>query len=294
MKILVTGATGLIGRALSGVLKQEGHDVIPLRRGSKNQRAPHWDPETGAVTLDGSYEAVVHLAGESVVGRWTQAKKRRIYESRAQGTRLLSEALSALKPRPRLLLCASAIGYYGDRGSEWVSEASEAGTGFLADTTKAWERNADPAREAGIRVVHLRLGIVLSAQGGALAKLLLPFRLGLGGRTGDGRQYWSWVTLDDVLRAVLHLLKADELQGPFNLVSPNPVPNAVFAQTLAGVLHRPAFFPLPSFVVRAIFGQMGEEMFLASCRVRPARLVDSGFSFKHAELENALRDLLKR
>ena len=301
MKVAVTGATGLIGSALVPFLRSSGHEAAPLRRAPANQYGvdddPSWDPDTGALSagaLDG-VDAVVHLAGENIAGgRWTVDRKARIRDSRIDGTRRLAEALAALPQPPQTLVAASAIGFYGDRGNEELDESSEPGTGFLPAVCQAWEAAAAPAREAGIRVVHLRTGIVLTPAGGALAQMLFPFRMGAGGVIGSGRQYMSWVALDDVLGGILHALCTDGLTGPVNMVAPSPVTNAEFTKTLGRVLRRPTILPLPAFGARLAFGEMADALLLASSRVHPARLRDGGFVFGYPGLEDALRHVLGR
>lgn len=237
-------------------------------------------------------DAVVHLAGESIAaGRWTEAKKVRIRESRVRGTRAIAEALARLRRRPSALVCASATGYYGDRGAEILVEDSPPGAGFLAEVVRVWEAAAAPAREAGIRVVHLRSGVVLSQAGGALARLLPVFRLGLGGRLGSGRQFMPWIALDDEVAAIVHTLTRDDLRGPVNLASPHPVTNQEFAATLGQVLRRPALVVAPAAMLRLALGELGGEL-LASQRVHPARLLGAGYAFRYLELRAALRDLL--
>lgn len=292
MNILVTGATGLVGSVLCPASEAAGHRVSILRRAAGT--SPSWDPEAGIIDLGTPvpYEAVVHLAGENIGARWTRERKRRIRGSRVAGTKLLSEALAKLSPPPRVLVCASATGFYGDRADERLDEASPPGRGFLAETCRDWEAAAAPAIAAGIRVVHLRLGIVLAGQGGALAKMLPIFRLGLGGRLGKGRQFWSWIALPDVIAAILHALHCESLLGPVNVVSPQPATNGEFIAALARVLHRPAFFAVPGVAVRLLFGEMGREALLASARVRPARLEASGFQFRFPDLDSALREAL--
>jgi uncharacterized protein len=296
MKVLVTGARGLIGSALVPRLEAGGDEVVRLTR--SQQRGPgeyHWDPAAGTIdepALEG-LDAVVHLAGESVAGRWTQSKKRRIRESRVKGTRLVSERIAGREDRPAVLACASAIGIYGDRGEEPVTERSAPGTGFLAEVVREWEGATAPASEAGIRVANLRFGIVQSADGGALAALLPIFRLGLGGRIGSGRQYVSWVAIDDVVGTIQHALTADSLSGPVNVVAPAPVTNAEYAHTLGRVLGRPALVPAPGFAVRLALGEFAQEL-LGGQRVVPERLGGSGYAFRCAELEPALRHLLGR
>ena len=299
MKVAVTGATGLIGSALVPFLRSGGHEAVALRRasGGPGGGEAEWDPRTGALSagvVDG-LDAVVHLAGENVAGgRWTAARKARIRGSRVDGTRRLAAALAALPRPPRTLVAASAIGFYGDRGDETLDESSAPGEGFLPEVCQAWEAAADAAREAGLRVVHLRIGIVLTPAGGALGQMLLPFRMGVGGVIGSGRQYMSWVALDDVLGGVLHALRTEDLAGPVNAAAPNPVTNAAFTKTLGRVLRRPTLLPLPAFGARLAFGEMADALLLASARVDPARLRDSGFRFGHPGLEDALRHVLGR
>jgi hypothetical protein len=237
-------------------------------------------------------EAVVHLAGENIAERWTAAKKANIRDSRANGTRVLCEALTGLTPLPKVLVSASAIGYYGDRGAEVLTEDSASGSGFLAEVCRAWEVATEPAHQRGIRVVRLRFGVVLSAAGGALAKMLPPFRLGLGGTLGSGRQYMSWIALDDAVGAIHHAVVTEPLQGPTNAVAPQPVTNQAFTKALGSVLRRPTLLPLPAFAARLIFGEMADELLLASTRVQPAKLQASGYSFRYPELEGALRHVL--
>lgn len=286
----------MVGSALGPALEQAGHQVVPLRRGVPGAGAhgPWWEPRQARFEWgDGTgWDAVVHLAGENIAGRWTPARKARIRDSRVQGTRLLSEALARLASPPAVLLCASATGFYGDRGAEWVDELSAPGSGFLADVCREWEAAAAPAAALGIRVAHLRLGVVLTRAGGALAKMLPVFRAGLGGCFGSGRQFWSWVVIEDAVGAFLHALGSDRLSGPINVVSPQPVMNLEFTRTLGAALKRPACCPVPAFAVRLFFGEMGEATLLSSARVRPARLEQSGYSFKHPGLEEALRALL--
>ena len=299
MRVAVTGATGLIGSALVPFLRGGGHEVTPLRRvaASERGRSAGWDPATGALSAGAlvGVDSVVHLAGENIAGgRWTAARKARIRDSRVDGTRRLAEALAALPQPPRTLVAASAIGFYGDRGSEELDESSAPGSGFLPEVCQAWEEAAQPAHEAGIRVVHLRIGIVLTPAGGALGQMLLPFRMGVGGVIGSGRQYMSWVALDDVLGGILHALRTGGLAGAANLVAPNPATNAAFTKTLGRVLRRPTILPLPAFGARLAFGEMADALLLASSRVHPVRLREGGFSFGYPELEDALRHVLGR
>jgi uncharacterized protein (TIGR01777 family) len=289
MRIATTGASGLIGSALVPALESDGHEVVRLvRREAHGPDEASWDPETGSVDTAAlaGVDVVVHLAGETIGQRWTSATKQRVLESRVEGTRVIAEAVAALDPAP-VLLCASAIGYYGNRGDEIVTESSPRGSGFLADVVEAWEQAARPARDAGARVAHLRQGIVLSRDGGALQRLLTPFKLGVGGRVGSGRQWWSWVGLDDVVGAYRFALET-ELEGPVNVTSPNPATNAEFVKAVGRALGRPAVLPLPSFAVSAAFGQMGREMLLEGQRVLPERLTQAGFTFAHPALDEAL------
>jgi uncharacterized protein len=295
-KILVSGSSGLIGSVLLPVLQSSGHDVACLVRGAASGKEHvGWDPaRPHAPEAVSGFDAVIHLAGESIVGRWTEAKKHRILESRVQGTRNLAEALAAAPQRPRLLISASAIGYYGDRGEETLREDSSSGDGFLPEVCREWEGAAEPAAKAGIRTVQMRFGLVLSRSGGALQKMLLPFRMGVGGNMGNGRQWWSWVDIADLVGAVQHVIKTDGLQGPVNVVAPNPARNAEFTKALASVLSRPAIFPMPAFAARLVFGQMGDELLLASQRVEPAKLLLSGYVFQKPDLRKALEGILKR
>lgn len=295
-RILLTGASGPIGRALRASFESNGSELVRLVRGaSSGQREISWNPQgTLAPESVSGFGAVIHLAGESIVGRWTAAKKDRILESRSLGTRRLAEALAQTSQRPRVFISASAIGYYGNRGDEILREDSPSGNDFLSEVCRQWEAATQPAVQAGIRTVNLRIGVMLSAAGGALQKMLLPFRMGLGGRIGDGRQWWSWITIDDLVGAVHHTIKTDLLQGPVNVVAPRPVRNAEFTKVLAEVLHRPAIFPMPSFAARLAFGEMADELLLASQRVEPSKLVASGYPFQHCELKPALESVLKR
>jgi uncharacterized protein (TIGR01777 family) len=302
MKILVSGSTGLIGSALVPFLTAGGHAVVALARTGARRAASHpaqaveWNPDAGIINraaLEG-FDAVVHLAGENIAGRWTAAKKERIRASRTGPTRLISEALAQLTRPPKVLVCASAVGIYGDRGDEILVEASAPGSGFLAEVGREWEAAAEPARVAGIRVVHLRFGIVLSPRGGALARMLPAFRLGLGGRVGSGRQFWSWIALDDAVGAIHHTLFTDSLSGPVNAVAPQAVTNGEFTRTLARVLGRPALLPAPACALRLALGEMAEAALLASTRAEPRRLAETGYAFRFPQLEPALRHLLGR
>jgi uncharacterized protein (TIGR01777 family) len=299
MRILLSGASGFVGSALSPHLHAQEHDVVPLLRKTSGQagaESPWWNPNQGVVHLGGAaFDAIIHLAGESIVGRWTAEKKRRVRESRVKGTELLSRAVTEVPVKPKTFISASAIGFYGNRGDQWVDETSPPGSGFLGEVCQAWEAAADAAVKAGLRVVHLRIGLVLGRHGGALAKMLPAFRLGLGGRLGPGSQYWSWITIDDVVGAIAAILNNPGVQGPVNIVAPNPVTNREFTNVLGRVLLRPTFFSVPRFALRAAFGkEMAEEMFLASVRVRPRVLQERGYEFKFPTLEPALRHLLQR
>ncbi len=298
MQIAVTGSHGLIGSALVPVLRAAGHRVIRLvRREPRGDDEASWDPTHGLqdpARLEG-LDGLVHLAGENIAaGRWTAARKAAIRQSRVEGTRRLAEDLTRLRRRPRVLLAASAVGYYGDRGEEVLREDSPPGHGFLAQVCREWEAAAEPAVRSGLRVVHLRFGMVLSPQGGALKKMLLPFRLGLGGAIGTGRQYTPWIAIEDVTGVIVHALSTGSLQGSVNVVAPSAVSNRDFSHTLARVLSRPAVATVPAAALRLLFGEMAEELLLASARVLPARLQESGYSFRFPELEDALRHLLNR
>lgn len=295
-RVLLTGSSGFLGSALLPTLKARGFEVTRLVRGvaAKEDEIrwnPAWPPSSEAIS---GFDAVIHLAGETVVGRWTASKKTKIRDSRVTGTRNLVHALLEAKDRPRVLISASAIGYYGDRGDELLNELSTSGSGFLADVCREWEAAAQPAVNAGIRTALVRTGVVLSRDGGALKKMLLPFQMGIGGNIGSGRQWMSWIHLQDWIGAIHHILKNDLVQGPVNLVGPKPVTNAEFTKTLASVLSRPAIFPVPAFVAKLAFGQMGEEVLLGSQRVEPARLVTSGYPFQYSDLRKALEAVLKR
>jgi len=295
-KILVSGSSGLIGTALLPALRTSGYEIARLALGttSNNERIA-WDPARPLAPESVSgFDAVIHLAGESIVGRWTEAKKRRILQSRVQGTRNLAEALAAAPQPPRLLISASAIGYYGDRGDETLREDSPSGSGFLPEVCREWEAASEPAAQAGIRTVQMRFGLVLSRSGGALQKMLPPFRMGVGGNMGNGRQWWSWVDIDDLVGAIQQVIKTDRLRGPVNVVAPSPVRNAEFTKTLASVLSRPAIFPMPAFAARLVFGQMGDELLLASQRVEPAKLMASSYAFRKPGLRRALEDILNK
>jgi hypothetical protein len=288
----------MIGSELVIYLRTLGHEVIPIIRSKPNRELEDsicWDPdhsELEAAALEG-FDAVVHLAGENVAGgKWTEDRKSKILNSRIRGTHLLSQTLVSLQRPPKVLISASAIGYYGDRGDQILSEDSPVGEGFLAKVCHEWE--AAVTHGAGIRVVTPRLGVVLSPKGGALSRMLLPFRLGMGGPIGSGKQYMSWISLDDAIYALYHLLTHQDISGPVNLVSPNPVTNREFIRTLGRCLFRPTIIPLPEFAVRMLWGEMGQEMLLSSTRVLPTRLEQTGFSCRYPSLEQALRYMLDR
>lgn len=292
-RVLVSGVSGPIGAALLPYLESQGARIVRLVRGpSRGSDQISWDPLRPLAAAVSGFEAAIHLAGETIAGRWTEAKKKAIRESRAQGTRHLADALAKTQSRPRVFICASAIGFYGNRGDEVLTEASPAGNGFLPEVTREWEAASRIAADAGIRTVNLRLGLVLSPKGGALKKILTPFKLGLGGKIGSGQQWWSWIHVDDIVGALHHALQTDSLSGPVNLVAPNPVRNADFTKVLASVLRRPTFFHVPAFAARLAFGKMADELLLSSERVEPARLRDSGYAFRFAELRLALEDLV--
>ncbi len=296
MNVLISGATGLIGSALVPELEANGHAVTRLSRSQSGANTVRWDPPAG--TIDGDLEgteAVVHLAGESIAqGRWSPDKKRRILDSRVQGTRLLAERISALPTPPKVMVSTSAVGYYGDRGDEVLMEESAPGADFLAKVCREWEAAAEPARRAGIRVVHPRMGIVLSPQGGALGTTLPIFKLGGGGKIGSGRQWWSWVALDDVVGSIVHALTDETVEGPVNVGSPNPMTNAEYTKVLGKVLGRPTVLPLPAPAARIMLGEVADALLLASQRMEPAKLEATGYDFRYPQLEGALRHLLGR
>src|SRR6202167_2583640 len=294
-KILVSGVSGPIGAALLPSLKTSGWSVVRLVRGAATGDGQiAWDPAVPlAPQAVSGFDAVIHLAGESIFGRWTAGKKRKIRESRVVGTLNLAQALARAEEKPRVFICGSAIGYYGNRGEELLSEESAPGTGFLAEVCQEWEEATTPAVQADIRTAHIRTGIVLSPKGGALKAMLLPFKLGLGGRTGDGQQWMSWIDVRDIVGAIHHILKNDLMQGPVNMVAPRPVTNAEFARTLAGVLSRPALLPMPAFAAKLVFGEMGEELLLGSQKVEPGKLISSVYPFRYRELRVSLEGLLR-
>ncbi|MFZ0200001.1 MAG: TIGR01777 family oxidoreductase [Candidatus Sulfotelmatobacter sp.] len=294
-RILVSGVSGPIGAALLPSLRTNGCSVVRLVRGSatgEDQIA--WDPSVPLTpeTVSG-FDAVIHLAGESIFGRWTAGKKSKIRDSRVVGTFNLASALAQAEDKPRVFVCGSAIGYYGNRGDELLREESTPGTGFLAEVCQDWEEATTPAVQADIRTAHIRTGIVLSRKGGALGAMLTPFKLGLGGRLGDGQQWMSWIDVRDMVGAIHHILKNDLIQGPVNLVAPKPVRNVEFVKTLANVLTRPAIFPLPAFAVKLALGEMGEELLLASQKVGASKLISSGYPFRYRDLRASLESVMK-
>jgi uncharacterized protein (TIGR01777 family) len=297
MRVAVTGAGGLIGTALVSRLAAAGHEAIRFTRSpSPGQGAAHWDPAGGTIDAGAlaKADAVVHLAGRSIFApRWTARVKREILGSRVNGTRLLAETMAGLEDGPRVLVCASGINWYGDRGDEVLTERSPGGQGFLAEVCRQWEAAAEAARAAGIRTVHLRTGMVQARGGGSLAILVPLYRLGLGGRLGSGRQWWSWIALDDVVGLYAHALTA-RVEGPLNATAPNPVTNAEYTAALARVLRRPALLPVPALGPKLLLGQLAEELPLTSARVYPAAAQASGYSFRHPHLEPALRHVLTR
>jgi uncharacterized protein len=297
LRVLVSGSSGLIGSALVKSLRERGDTVVRLVRSESATSEPSvvWDPQGGKIDPDDieGYDAAIHLAGSSVAeGRWTAARKAEIRSSRVLSTLLLCDEFTAIESPPKVLLCASAIGYYGDRGEELLVEDSAAGRGFLSHLCKCWEGATSPASQKGIRVVNLRFGLVLSPLGGALKKMLGPFEMGLGGVLGSGEQYMSWVTIDDAVAGIVFAMDNAQVSGPINLVSPSAVTNREFTRALARVVSRPAFFKVPGPVARLVFGEAADELLLSSARVCPKRLMEAGFDFAHTELEPALRHLL--
>ncbi len=296
MRILITGSSGLVGTALSASLQGRGHSVVPLARTKCNDQ-PWWDISAGELNWGANphFDAVIHLAGENIAsGRWNTAKKERIRMSRVSGTTLLAQSLSEKKVKPELLICCSAVGFYGDRGDEELTEQSPPGSGFLSQVCQEWEAACAPAVEAGIRTVNTRFGMVLSPKDGALRKMLLPFRLGLGGAAGSGRQFMSWIDIEDLCDAIFHIIDNPTLRGPVNLVSPNSVRNKEFSQVLAKTIHRPAVLPAPAFALRLILGEMADALLLSSTRAVPQKLLDSKFVFTHPDLLEALQHNIRR
>jgi uncharacterized protein (TIGR01777 family) len=295
-RILVSGISGPIGTTLLPSLKTRGYEVTRLVRGvATGDDQISWNPSKPIAPDSVSrFDAVIHLAGESIVGRWSKTKKAKIRDSRVLGTTNLAQALAQANRKPEVFICSSAIGYYGDRGNELLNERSRPGSGFLAEVCREWEAATQPAAQAGIRTVQIRTGVVLSPKGGALGKMLTPFKMGVGGKIGDGRQWMSWIDVQDMVGAIHHILKSDLLQGPVNMVAPKPVTNAEFTETLGSVLSRPTILPMPAFAVKLAFGEMGETVLLGSQRVEPAQLVTSGYPFRFTSLRASLENLLNR
>jgi uncharacterized protein (TIGR01777 family) len=298
MKILISGSHGLVGTALIKALETEGHEIFRLVRHYPNSEAEiEWSPDRYSIQLARieGFDAVVNLAGESIAeGRWTDEKKRRIRESRVKGTKLLGDALANLTKPPKTFICASAIGYYGNRGDETLTESSAPGDDFLAEVCVEWEKATALATEKGIRVVNARFGVILDAHGGALAKMLPPFRMGIGGKIGSGKQWMSWIALEDVVGALKFVLANETLSGPVNFVAPNPVTNAEFTNTLGKALSRPTLFPIPAFGVRLLFGEMADALLLSSQRVEPQRLKATGYEFQYSQLQTVLSHALQK
>ncbi len=298
MKILISGSSGTVGTRLLRVFSSDSSEVWRLVRShAEGQRLILWDPESGSVddsSLLEGFDAVIHLSGENVIGRWTEKKKNSIRQSRILSTRCLVDFFSGLQTPPRTFICASAVGYYGDRGKERLTERSEVGSGFLPDTCLEWENEANRASDLGVRVINLRMGVVLSPQGGMLSSLLPHFKMGLGGVIGSGDQYLSWISIEDLSRVIVYLLEREEVRGPVNAVSPNPVTNREFTTALAKVLRRPAWFAIPAFAVRLFFGEMGRNTMLSSSMVFPEKLLSCGYEFLHGDLGPALEDVVLR
>ena len=297
-RILLSGASGPIGAALVPTLKASGTHIARLTRAGRAQATTDeesipWNPEQPlAATAVSGFDAVIHLAGESIVGRWSEDKKKKIRDSRVVGTRNMALALALAKDKPHIFICSSAIGYYGDRADELLNEESAPGVGFLPEVCREWEAATRPAADAGIQTVQIRTGVVLSSKGGALAKMLTPFKMGVGGQIGSGKQWMSWIDVEDMVGAIHHILKSDLLHGPVNMVGPKPVTNEEFTKTLASVLSRPAILPMPAFAVKLLFGEMGETVLLGSQRVEPSRLISSGYPFRFRTLRASLENIL--
>lgn len=297
MKILITGSSGLMGTALREFLAAKGHEVFRMLRIPSDEEPFYWLPSETRIHFDEStnLDAVVHLAGASITdGRWNKKRKKIISESRVEGTKLLSNALAQLKNKPKVLISGSAIGYYGSTGDQMVDESSQPGSDFLADVCQQWEKATTPASDAGIRTVHIRTGVVLSALGGALRKMILPFKLGLGGILGNGQQYMSWVSIHDMTSMIQFIIENESLEGAVNLVSKKPVTNYTFTKTLGSVIRRPTILPLPAFAARLMFGEMADAILLSSARVIPKKLEGMGYEFIDDDLENTFRSLLNR
>ncbi len=294
MRILFAGSTGLIGKALVPYLKAIGHEVIALTR-HKEEEAIYWDPENGEINPSEleDFEGVINFAGDNIAGRWSEAKKSKILESRVKTTRLLADTLAHLVNPPKVWINASAVGFYGSQGDKVLAEENGAGTGFLPKVCQAWEAATEAAVKRGIRVVHARFGVVLSVKGGMLGRLLMPFKLGLGGKVGDGKQYMSWIEIDDLLGIIRHILLHEELSGPVNVVAPHAATNGEFTEVLGRLLHRPTLFAMPAPVAKLVFGkEMAEEMLLSSTRVYPKKLLESEYVFQYPTIEGALKHLI--
>ncbi len=294
MNFLVSGASGLIGKEITSFLVEQGHKVIPLQRKSPSEQA-YWNLESGIIKIDQNLriDIIIHLAGENIAeGRWNKEKKERIKNSRVEGTKLISEYFSKVNHKPELFISASAIGFYGNRGEEELLEKSKKGTGFLSDVCQQWEMATEKASQTGIRVANIRLGMVLSSKGGALTSILPPFKMGFGGIIGNGRQYVSWVTIQDVVGSINHIIENTDIEGPINIVSPNPVTNYNFTKTLGKTLKRPTFFPLPAFLAKLLLGEMAQELLLSSTKVIPGKLQKTDYIFKNPTLENAFPHLI--
>ena len=297
MKILITGSHGLVGKALISELVKDGHEIVSLvRHKSEGASEIEWHPNQGSIDSErvSGFDVVVHLAGESIAsGRWTDEKKRKIRESRVDGTTLLSRALAQSSKAPATFISASAIGYYGNRADELLNEKSAPGNDFLAEVCVAWERATGEAEARGVRTVHTRFGIILDQEGGALAKMLTPFRMGVGGRIGDGKQWMSWIALVDIIKGLKFVIENESIAGPVNFVAPNPVTNGEFTKSLGDAISRPTLFPMPSFAVRLAFGEMADALLLSSAKVEPKRLQESGYRFEFEDLQPALAAILK-
>ena len=296
MNIFVTGATGLVGEELCSELSQKKHSVTKLTRteGAVNGESPHWNLDVQKDNKTLFFDTFIHLAGENIAAkRWSEKQKQKIYDSRILGTQNLVKQIIASPNKPQTFICASAIGFYGDRGQELLNEESESGTDFVSKVCKGWELATQPLVDCGIRVVNLRFGVVLSKDGGALKKMLFPFKCGLGGPIGSGQQKFSWISIDDAIKAIIYILETPTISCPVNITSPNPVSNKTYTKILAKQLKRPAFFTMPAVVCRLLFGEMADELLLSSQSVMPKKLIKHGFEFNHLDLESALSKLLK-
>ena len=294
MKVCLTGASGLLGKELTSVAASQGIEVIPLVR-SKSQEGIFWDPVQGEIDSDSmnGCDAIIHLAGENIsTGRWNDSKKQKIRSSRVDGTKLIASTAAKLQSQPSTLISASAIGFYGNRGDDIMTEESSVGSGFLADVCHDWELANKDAWEAGVRVAQMRIGVILSTKGGALHKMLPPFKMGVGGKIGSGAQYMSWIAIDDVVGAILHVLNNSSVHGAVNTVAPNPVTNLQFTKSLGRAIKRPTIFPMPAFAAKLVFGEMANDLLLSSTRVVPERLKQSGYEFQFPELDSAFSHLL--